>query len=87
MSYLLLVSIFDISRESSSLLNYFKKIKIFNKNFSVCYPYGGFNSDTIKILKKSDLKFALTTSVGSVNKKNIKDTFKLPRYDTNDFKI
>ena len=35
-------------------------------------PYGGFNSDTIKILKKSDLKFALTTSVGSVNKKILK---------------
>lgn len=80
----------DYKSQSDQLnksLNYFKKIKIFNENFSVCYPYGGFNSDTIKILKKSDLKFALTTSVGNVNKKNIKDTFKLPRYDTNDFKI
>lgn len=80
----------DYKSQSDQLnksLNYFKKIKIFNENFSVCYPYGGFNSDTIKILKKSDIKFALTTSVGNVNKKNIKDTFKLPRYDTNDFKI
>ena len=68
-------------------INYFKKIKIFDDNFSICYPYGGYNSDTISILKNTNSKFALTTEVGSINNQNIKDKFKLPRYDTNDFKI
>ena len=66
--------------------DYFKKIGVYNRNFSVCYPYGSYNSDTLKILKKFKVKFALTTQVGSVKKNNLTKNLEYPRYDTNDFK-
>ena len=72
--------------EIKNSINYFKKIKVFDKNFSVCYPYGSYNLQTLNLLKKYKIKFALTTRVGSVNKKNIKNVYELPRFDTNDFK-
>ena len=72
--------------EIKKSINYFKKIKVFDKNFSVCYPYGSYNLQTLNLLKKYKIKFALTTKVGSVNKKNIKKVFELPRFNTNDFK-
>jgi len=72
--------------EIKKSINYFKKIKVFDKNFSVCYPYGSYNLQTLNLLKKYKIKFALTTRVGSVNKKNIKKVYELPRFDTNDFK-
>ena len=72
--------------EIKKSINYFKKIKVFDKNFSVCYPYGSYNLQTLNLLKKYKIKFALTTRVGSINKKNIKKVYELPRFDTNDFK-
>ncbi len=72
--------------EIKKSINYFKKIKVFNKNFSVCYPYGSYNLQTINLLKKYKIKFALTVRVGSINEKNIKKGYELPRFDTNDFK-
>jgi len=72
--------------EIKKSINYFKKIKVFDKNFSVCYPHGSYNLQTLNLLKKYKIKFALTTRVGSVNKKNIKKVYELPRFDTNDFK-
>ena len=71
--------------EIKKSINYFKKIKVFDKNFSVCYPHGSYNLQTLNLLKKYKIKFALTTRVGSVNKKNIKKVYELPRFDTNDF--
>lgn len=72
--------------EIEKSINYFKKIKVFDKNFSVCYPYGSYNLQTLNLLKKYKIKFALTTRVGSVSEKNIKRIYELPRFDTNDFK-
>ncbi len=72
--------------ELKTSIEYFKKIKIYKKNFSVCYPYGSFNSDTLNILKNLKVKFALTTKLGSIHLKNINNNLALPRYDTNDFK-
>ena len=72
--------------EIKKSINYFKNIKVFDKNFSVCYPYGSYNLQTLNLLKKYKIKFALTTRVGSVNKRNIKKVYELPRFNTNDFK-
>lgn len=79
------LSMINQEKELIESKNYFKKININIENFSVCYPYGAFNSNTLKIMKKHDISFALTTDVGSVNKKNIFNKYTLPRYDTNDF--
>jgi len=72
--------------ELKKSINYFKKIKVLDENFSVCFPYGSYNNQTIELLKKYKIKFALTTKVGFVNNLNIKKPFTLPRFDTNDFK-
>ncbi len=72
--------------EIKKSINFFKKIKIYHENFSVCYPYGSYNLKTIQILKKHKIKFALTVKKDSLNKNNINNVFELPRYDTNDFK-
>ena len=74
-------------KEIKQSITYFKKIKAYNNNFSVCYPYGSYNSHTFKILKKFNIKFALTTQANSINKNNLSNRFTYPRYDTNDFKI
>ncbi len=67
-------------------LNFFKNIGVLDKNFSVCFPYGSYNSYTLKILNRLKIKFALTTKIGSVQKNNFQNLYELPRLDTNDFK-
>ena len=72
-------------REIKSSINYLKKIKVIDKNLSVCYPYGSFNSQTLIFMKKYNVKFALTTKIGDVDKRNIIHNYSLPRFDTKDF--
>jgi len=55
-----------------------------NKNKIMCYPYGGFNNDTIDILKKYHYKLGLTVNPGNTILSKI-NAFTLNRYDTNDF--
>jgi len=76
----------DQFKEIKNSVEYFKKIGVYNENFSVCYPYGSYNSDTLKILKKFNVKFALTTKVDSLCNGNINKFLEYPRYNTNDFK-
>ena len=51
---------------------------------TMCYPYGNYNKDTLKLMKKHEFKLGLTTSPKIYN--NIKDdVFIIPRLDTNDY--
>jgi peptidoglycan/xylan/chitin deacetylase (PgdA/CDA1 family) len=68
-----------------------KKSKIFlkkiNKNYkslSICYPYGSYNNDTLKILKKYNFELGFTSKAGIININN-NNKLLLPRFDTNDF--
>ena len=72
-------------KEIKSSINYLKKIKVIDKNLSVCYPYGSFNSQTLMLMKKYNIKFALTTKIGGVDRRNIVYNYSLPRFDTKDF--
>ena len=63
---------------------FFENLGFNTNNFSVCFPYGSHNNDTISLLKRHNIKFALTTKVGEINKTNLKNNFTFPRYDTND---
>ncbi len=72
--------------EIKNSINYFKKIGVYDENFSVCYPYGRYNTQTLNLLKKYKVKFALTTRVDKVCINNINNNLELPRYNTNDFK-
>lgn len=53
-------------------------------NWILCYPYGGYNEDTLSILKENNCAFALTTKVGSTDL-SIQNKYELSRLNTNDF--
>lgn len=52
--------------------------------FVMNYPYGSYNENVIRYLRKNNCKIGLTTDVGYVNL-NEHDRLLLPRLDTNDF--
>ncbi len=55
-------------------------------NWTICYPYGDYNQDTIELLKLHGCKMGLCTKVDVANLgSDIQDSiFKLPRLDVND---
>lgn len=55
-------------------------------NWTMCYPYGNYNDDTIDTLKSNGCQFGLTTRVAlaSIDSTETDAIFKLPRLDTND---
>lgn len=55
-------------------------------NWSISYPYGNYNDDTINILKQNGCKLGLTTRIDLALLDEGGDAiFKFPRLDTNDF--
>ena len=65
-------------------LNFWKKNNIIKDKFTMCYPYGDYNSDTLKILSETDCVSALTSALGPDPTIDYL-AHELPRYDTNDF--
>ena len=57
-----------LKTEINKSLDFLKKIDVKSKKFSVSYPYGSYNSDLLKILKRKEISFALTTQKGIVKK-------------------
>lgn len=57
-----------------------------SKNWTICYPYGDYNDETIALLKKHGCKMGFTTDVevADISDKANDSIFKLPRLDTND---
>lgn len=57
-----------------------------SKNWTICYPYGDYNQDTIDLLKQHGCKMGLCTKVDVASlASDIPDSiFKLPRLDVND---
>lgn len=53
-------------------------------NWIMCYPYGGYNKETLSILEKTGCALALTTKVGSANF-STQNRYELSRFDTKDF--
>jgi peptidoglycan/xylan/chitin deacetylase (PgdA/CDA1 family) len=66
-------------------INFFKKLNLDIKKLSVCYPHGSYNKDTLKIINKVGFNFGLTTDVGIISNKNLKNNFAFPRLNANDF--
>ena len=63
---------------------FLKKINENYKSLSICYPYGSYNNDTLKILKKYNFELGFTSKPGIINITN-NNKLLLPRFDTNDF--
>lgn len=72
--------------EINKSLEFIKEIGGDVSNWTICYPYGDYNEDTISLLKENGCKLGMTTKVDVVNTVLAKpdDIFKLPRLDTND---
>jgi peptidoglycan/xylan/chitin deacetylase (PgdA/CDA1 family) len=70
----------------NSSIKFLKKNALMQKDLTINYPYGSYNSTTKKICKKNKyIKFGLTTKKGILNSyKN--DLLILPRIDTNDLR-
>ena len=66
----------------------FERLKILDNNDPkiLCYPFGAYNKDTLKINNLLGVSYAVTTNVGSayVTKNNFNSKFELNRWDTND---
>ncbi len=53
-------------------------------NWTICYPYGDYNQDTIDILGVSDCKLGFTTKVDIADIGGVNGQYTIPRLDTND---
>ena len=58
-------------------------VRVGNK-FTICYPYGNYNSDTLNILSSVKCLIGITTKVGPVFDKGY-IALELPRLDANYF--
>lgn len=64
--------------------HFFDSLGLFNENWTMCFPYGGYNNDTLDVLKELNCKLGLTVHVDIADIH--KDGFlEIPRFDTNDF--
>lgn len=71
-------------REIDLSLEFLKLVGAPTEEWIMCYPYGGYNSETLNILADRDCSIGLTTRVGRANLTS-QNRLELERYDTNDF--
>lgn len=64
-------------------IQFLNKIGVATNNWTMTYPYGSYNEDTIKILSNKGCKLAFSTKVEITNL-DIQNKYELPRIDTND---
>ena len=67
-----------------SSINYFKEIGIKTEKMTLSYPYGGYNEESVELIKKYEIPLAFTTKV-AIADLNKDENYALPRLDTNDF--
>ena len=65
-------------------LKFWKDNAIINDKWSICYPYGDFNRDTIKIVKSLNCNLGFTRVIPK-NTGTYRSKLSIPRWDTNDF--
>lgn len=67
-----------------SSVSYFREIGIKTEKMTLSYPYGGYNEESVELIKKYGIPLAFTTKV-AVADLNKNKNYALPRLDTNDF--
>lgn len=73
----------EINREISNNILFLKKLKIFKKDWIMCYPYGSYNKSTISIIKKKKCFLGLTINAG-INYLNKINKYEIKRIDCNE---
>ncbi|MDD2493583.1 MAG: polysaccharide deacetylase family protein [Tissierellia bacterium] len=73
---------FEIERS----IDFIKEVGGNVNEWTICYPYGSYNNDTIEIIKDKGCKLGLTTEVAiaTIYSQMGDNVFKIPRLDTND---
>ena len=74
----------DQTREINSSLTFLKNVGVDLTQWTMCYPYGAYNEDTLGVLNEMGCKLGLTTNVGVADIED-EHRFELSRLDTNDF--
>jgi len=74
----------DQKNEIDLTIRFLKKIGAEYKDWVMCYPYGSYNNETLRILKANGCKLSFTTIPGISNFIE-SNKFELERFDTNDF--
>jgi peptidoglycan/xylan/chitin deacetylase (PgdA/CDA1 family) len=69
--------------EVKKSLDFLREIGVDNNYWTMCYPYGAFNEDTISVLSDNKCKLAFTTKVAVADFQN-ENRYSLSRLDTND---
>jgi peptidoglycan/xylan/chitin deacetylase (PgdA/CDA1 family) len=77
------LSINEQKREIDISLSALERVRGELNDWIMCYPYGGYNEDTLSILNERHCALALTTKVGSANIYS-QNKYELKRLDTND---
>ena len=74
----------ELDLELKNSMSFYHKINHNNNELIMCYPYGDYNETIIKKLKNLNFKAGLTVDLGDaiLTREN---SFKLKRYDANDF--
>ncbi|MEO6490873.1 MAG: polysaccharide deacetylase family protein [Ferruginibacter sp.] len=72
--------------EIKKSLEFLQQIGCDLNRWTMCYPYGSHNNDTINILRENHCKLALTTKI-NVSTPGKSNRFQLPRLDTTDVPI
>jgi peptidoglycan/xylan/chitin deacetylase (PgdA/CDA1 family) len=62
---------------------FFDFLGLFNKDWTMCFPYGGYNQDTLDVLKELNCKLGLTVHVDIADIRKY-GFLEIPRFDTND---
>lgn len=70
--------------EIDKSIEYLKSVGVNMDYWTMCYPYGAHNDNTLQILKEKKCKMALTTEVAVAELTDRDMIYRMPRLDTND---
>jgi len=70
-------------QEIDASLEFLELVGAPTDDWMMCYPYGGYNDDTLDILREKECRLGLTTHVGIADL-DVHGPLVLPRLDTND---
>lgn len=65
-------------------MDFLKSVGVNMNYWTMCYPYGAYNDDTLQILKAYNCKMGLTTKVALAELTDRDMIYSMPRLDTND---
>lgn len=60
---------------------FFEKLGLNTINFSIAYPYGCYDANTLKVVKRLKLSYAFIDSPGVIDSRNLMNKYMFPRLD------